>query len=118
DPWDYLKHVLTELPDRPTRTGLSDLLPNRWAHSQAGPVAVPDEPLRLMPAGGAHHLLEQGGKPSVHRGGSYAARRVREKGLPHRGRRGEAALRIGVQRAMDHVGEANWYRRQALRQEH
>ena len=41
DPWAYLKHVLTELPVRPRGTGLSDLLPDRWARSQAGPMAVP-----------------------------------------------------------------------------
>ena len=40
DPWVYLKHVLTELPARPPTTDLSDLLPDRWARSQAGPVAV------------------------------------------------------------------------------
>jgi serine/threonine protein kinase len=41
DPWAYLKHVLTELPARSARTGLSDLLPDRWARSRAGPTAVP-----------------------------------------------------------------------------
>ena len=41
NPWVYLKHVLTELPARPPRTGLSDLLPDRWARSQASPMAVP-----------------------------------------------------------------------------
>jgi transposase len=41
DPWVYLKHVLTELPARSARTGLSDLLPDRCARSRAGPMAVP-----------------------------------------------------------------------------
>jgi transposase len=41
DPWVYLKHVLTELPARPPGAGLSDLRPDRWARSQAGPMAVP-----------------------------------------------------------------------------
>jgi transposase len=41
DPWVYLKHVLTELPAGPPRTGLSDLLPDLWARSQAGPMALP-----------------------------------------------------------------------------
>jgi hypothetical protein len=40
DPRVYLKHVLTELPARPTGTGLNDLLPDRWARLQAGPMAV------------------------------------------------------------------------------
>jgi hypothetical protein len=40
DPWVYLKHVLTDLPARRPRTGLSDLLPDRWARSQPGPMAV------------------------------------------------------------------------------
>jgi transposase len=41
DPWVYRKHVLTERPARSARTGLSDLLPDRWARSRAGPMAVP-----------------------------------------------------------------------------
>jgi transposase len=41
DPWAYLKHVLTELPARPPGPGLSDLLPDRWACSQATLMAVP-----------------------------------------------------------------------------
>jgi hypothetical protein len=41
DPWAYLKHVLTELPARPPRTGLSDLVPDWWARSRAGPRAGP-----------------------------------------------------------------------------
>jgi hypothetical protein len=41
DPWAYLKHGLTELPARSPRTGLSDLLPDRWASSRAGPMAAP-----------------------------------------------------------------------------
>jgi transposase len=40
DPWAYLKHVSTELPARPSGPGLSDLLPDKWARSQAGPRAV------------------------------------------------------------------------------
>src|SRR5262245_27424100 len=39
DPWAYLKDVLTELPARPPRSGLSDLLPDWWARSRAGPRA-------------------------------------------------------------------------------
>jgi transposase len=42
DAWAYLKHVLTELPVSPPGTGLSDLLPDRWARSRAGPVPVRD----------------------------------------------------------------------------
>jgi hypothetical protein len=41
DPRVYLKHVLTELPARPPRTGLGDLLPDRWARSRSNPIAVP-----------------------------------------------------------------------------
>ena len=53
DPWVYLKHVLTELPARSPRTGLSelparlaradlaDLLPDRCGRGQVGPAVVP-----------------------------------------------------------------------------
>jgi transposase len=41
DPWVYLKHVLTGLPARSPRTGLSDWLPERWARSRDGPMALP-----------------------------------------------------------------------------
>ena len=41
DLWVYLKHVLTELPACPPRTDLSDLLPDRWARSRSGPMAIP-----------------------------------------------------------------------------
>src|SRR5262245_53635121 len=40
DPWAYLKNVLAELPARSAGTGLSDLLPDRWDRSWAGPVPV------------------------------------------------------------------------------
>jgi transposase len=40
DPWVYLKHVLTELPARSPVINLSDLLPDLWARSRAGPMAV------------------------------------------------------------------------------
>lgn len=36
-PWEYFKHLLTELPARPTNTDLADLLPAVWARSRAGP---------------------------------------------------------------------------------
>src|SRR5262249_10327129 len=36
NPWAYLKDVLTELPGRSPGTGVSDLLPDRWARSRAG----------------------------------------------------------------------------------
>jgi hypothetical protein len=41
DPWDYLKHILAELPARSTRTELSDLLPDRRTSSRTSPMAVP-----------------------------------------------------------------------------
>jgi transposase len=40
-PWVYLKHALTELPARSPCADLTDLLPDVWARSQAGPLAVP-----------------------------------------------------------------------------
>jgi hypothetical protein len=33
NPWAYLKHVLTELPARPTGADLADLLPDGWARA-------------------------------------------------------------------------------------
>ena len=41
DPWAYLRHVLTELPDRPAGADPADLPPGRWDRSPAGPIAVP-----------------------------------------------------------------------------
>jgi transposase len=41
NPWVYLKHVLTELPARPPDADLTDLLPDAWARSRAGLVAIP-----------------------------------------------------------------------------
>jgi hypothetical protein len=41
DPWAYLKHLLTEVPARPPGADLTDLLPDRWARSLAGPMADP-----------------------------------------------------------------------------
>lgn len=41
NPWVYFKHVLTELPARPPSADLADLLPDVWARSRAGLVAVP-----------------------------------------------------------------------------
>jgi transposase len=40
NPWVYLKHVLTELPTRPLSADLTELLPDAWARSLAGLVAV------------------------------------------------------------------------------
>jgi transposase len=37
NPWAYFKHVLTELPARPPNADLTDLLPDIWARSRAGP---------------------------------------------------------------------------------
>jgi hypothetical protein len=39
NPWEYFKHLLTELPARPPTANLSDLLPDVWAQSRAGPDA-------------------------------------------------------------------------------
>jgi hypothetical protein len=33
NPWAYLKHALTELPNHPAGADLTDLLPDRWARS-------------------------------------------------------------------------------------
>jgi hypothetical protein len=41
NPWVYLKHVLTELPARPPGADLTDLLPDVWARSRVGVVAIP-----------------------------------------------------------------------------
>jgi transposase len=41
NPWVYLKHVLTNLPTRPPSADLTDLLPDVWARSRAGLVAIP-----------------------------------------------------------------------------
>jgi transposase len=41
NPWVYLKHVLTELPTRPPSADPTDLLPDQWARSRAGLVAIP-----------------------------------------------------------------------------
>lgn len=41
NPWVYLKHVLTELPARRSGVDLTDLLPDVWARSRAGPMAAP-----------------------------------------------------------------------------
>lgn len=35
NPWNYIKHILTELPARPSGSDLSDLLPNVWAKTLA-----------------------------------------------------------------------------------
>ncbi len=43
NPWDYFKHVLTELPARPPNADLSDLLPDNWARARAGPSAPPPD---------------------------------------------------------------------------
>jgi transposase len=37
NPWEYFKHVLTELPARPPDADLIDLLPDVWTRSRAGP---------------------------------------------------------------------------------
>src|SRR5262245_31820202 len=36
DPWVYLTHVLSELPNRTSGTDLADLLPDAWAKSRGG----------------------------------------------------------------------------------
>ena len=41
NPWMYLKDVLTELPARSPSTDLTDLLPDVWTRSRAGPITVP-----------------------------------------------------------------------------
>jgi transposase len=41
NPWVYLKHVLTEHSARPPDADLTDLLPDVWARSRAGLVAIP-----------------------------------------------------------------------------
>ena len=41
NPWLYFKHVLAELPARPLGTDLTDLLPDVWGRSRAGPLTVP-----------------------------------------------------------------------------
>jgi transposase len=38
NPWNYVKHILTELPARPSGSDLADLLPDVWAKAQT---AVP-----------------------------------------------------------------------------
>ena len=40
NPWEYFKHLLSELPDRPPNAVLTDLLPDVWARCRAGPVPV------------------------------------------------------------------------------
>jgi transposase len=39
NPWEYFKHLLTELPARPPTADLTDLLPDVWAKARAGPPA-------------------------------------------------------------------------------
>ena len=34
DPWVYLTHVLSELPNRTSGTDLAELLPDAWAKSR------------------------------------------------------------------------------------
>jgi hypothetical protein len=41
NPWDYFKHLLTELPARRSGADVSDLLPDAWARSRAGPPPPP-----------------------------------------------------------------------------
>jgi hypothetical protein len=52
-PCGYPRHLLTELPARTAGADLADLLPNRWALSTAGPVAVEraTDPREHRPAG-------------------------------------------------------------------
>jgi transposase len=40
NPWEYLKHVLTELPTRRAGSELTDLLPDGWVRSRARPMSV------------------------------------------------------------------------------
>jgi transposase len=42
NPWEYFKHILTELPARPPNADLTDLLPDVWARSRAGPPTATD----------------------------------------------------------------------------
>ena len=42
NPWEYFQHVLTELPARPPNADLTDLLPDVWARSRAGPINSTD----------------------------------------------------------------------------
>lgn len=42
NPWDYFKHILTVLPARPPNADLTDLLPDVWARSRAGPKTATD----------------------------------------------------------------------------
>jgi len=41
NPWAYLTHVLSELPARPARVDLADLLPDRYVRGPVGPIVVP-----------------------------------------------------------------------------
>jgi transposase len=41
NPWDYFRDVLTALPARPPGADLTDLLPDVWVKSRAGPAAAP-----------------------------------------------------------------------------
>jgi transposase len=40
NPWEYFRHLLGELPDRPPNAVLTDLLPDVWARCRDGPVPV------------------------------------------------------------------------------
>jgi Transposase IS66 family/IS66 C-terminal element len=42
NPWEYFKHILAELPARPPNADLTDLLPDVWARSRAGPPTATD----------------------------------------------------------------------------
>jgi IS66 C-terminal element len=41
NPWAYLTHLLSALPTRSAGAGLADLLPDVWARSHGGLMAVP-----------------------------------------------------------------------------
>src|SRR5262249_49214299 len=47
NPWVYLKHVLTELPARPSGSELADLLPDTWSRSSVQPTSVAGETIVL-----------------------------------------------------------------------
>jgi len=41
NPWEYFRHILSELPGRPPDDDLTDLLPDVWGRTRAGPANPP-----------------------------------------------------------------------------
>jgi transposase len=41
NPWEYFRHILSELPARPPDADLADLLPDVWGRTRAGPTGAP-----------------------------------------------------------------------------